>query len=454
MAPTPTPRFRMSTPSTVSSSCPSSSASYLSLLTPTPTVVATPVWTCSTGNGLPDDCYDVPSGVLLEEHTRVAWVASWSRMIPVSDERFLGLDQLGRLASPHPEIVFKALIKVIRFIRQTHQAMTSVCAQQTKYDASLRSKAVLAYQGLKSLMNISEAVIAPHPDNLFAVLRMFNHFWDMFSFAEAEFFPFVAGLFVENYKSFAAMFYRILGVLTSVVRRTFEALEVWMSNHADEIPLDVGVHDITKYVTLHITLLSEHGVLLKSALNVSHGTREASAGAAGAENLESLMAALLSHLEKTLERISKWYQFSGLQWLFLVNNMNFILLEKVVAEKFGDDWLLKRWSILEIYISRYLDVSWTPVVSCLRMESRVILGCFNKQPAISAFNIKFETTYATQMTWQIEDPQLRKHMREAVIEAIIPTYCSYLEKHKGKQTKFLQYTPKELKDLLSELFEG
>ncbi|XP_072147450.1 exocyst complex component EXO70A1-like [Setaria viridis] len=215
-----------------------------------------------------------------------------------------------------------------------------------------------------------------------------------------------------------------------------------------EIHHSGGVHEITRYVMMCIKLLSEHSALLTIVLNVTHGTGDV---ASTTEAPERIMADLMSRLESTLEKQS-YYHVTAMRWLFLVNNMHFIIQQPETLDVLEDDSWVPRDSI-EFYIYMYLDVSWTPVQFCLQYRIKMIPACF-KPPATRRFNTLFEKTYRAQRSWKVEDPLLRKHMRQAVIGKLIPAYRSFLEKQENKPAKLIEHTPEELEETLSELFEG
>jgi hypothetical protein len=53
--------------------------------------------------------------------------------------------------------------------------------------------------------------------------------------------------------------------------------------------------------------------------------------------------------------------------------------------------------------------------------------------------------------WKVPDPKLRKTLRTAIIQKIIPRYTKYIKDNKVTTLKF---SPQELEEMLQELFEG
>lgn len=223
-----------------------------------------------------------------------------------------------------------------------------------------------------------------------------------------------------------------------------------------------GVDEITEYLTKYIKLLLEHSSLLSVIL--ANGKSEQAVrplqGGTGMATLDDAVAVLMSCLETAIEKKSRLYPAAdGAHWLFLVNNAHDILKQVESSDMkslLGDDWILKRREQLEDYISRYIDIAWAHILSWLEVKPTRIPFCFNRPalPTLSRFNLEFERAYSTQKAWKVEDPQLRKRMRGAVSEKVVPTYRLFLEKHRRRPPKYIKYTPEEIEEQLSELYEG
>ena len=76
------------------------------------------------------------------------------------------------------------------------------------------------------------------------------------------------------------------------------------------------------------------------------------------------------------------------------------------------------------------------------------------------FNLAFEEILSTQTTWVVPDPQLREELRLLILTTVIPGYRSFVERFQpllegGQQpSKYIKYTPEDLENYLSDLFEG
>ncbi|KAM3191667.1 hypothetical protein ACQJBY_069123 [Aegilops geniculata] len=174
------------------------------------------------------------------------------------------------------------------------------------------------------------------------------------------------------------------------------------------------------------------------------------------ETLQDAVATLISHLEIMLEKESHRYQDAGLIQMFMVNNVNFVLHQVEGSEikyLLGEDWVLKHRDQLKDHISRFINISWESVMYCFHVKTNRI-PIFSSLPTLQIFNLEFEKTYWTQKTWKVENPLLRSNMRKSVSEKLVQAYSTYLENHKNKAPKLMKYTPEDLEELLSDLFEG
>lgn len=176
-------------------------------------------------------------------------------------------------------------------------------------------------------------------------------------------------------------------------------------------------------------------------------------------------------LKNNLDGKSRLYKDSALTYLFLMNNIHYIV-QKVRGSELmtylGDDWVRKHSGKVRQYATNYQRVSWNKVVSCLRDEGMHSVGG-NYSNSVSKgalkerfkrFNTVFEEVYKTQTTWIVPDPQLREELRISVTEKLLPAYRSFmgrigiqLESDKHAE-KYLKYSPEELEEYLLGLFEG
>lgn len=199
----------------------------------------------------------------------------------------------------------------------------------------------------------------------------------------------------------------------------------------------------------------------------------ASLGDKSVHPLESMTVETTSCLEEKLVKVSESFPDQGLRFLFLLNNLYFIkesLLVFTLLKKAGNKERRRtlKYSSLDIHVAaifekldrhmdNYVQESWEPVLSCLfnpshTLPSPTLLCLLTRSHFVPPkFETAFQKTYATQKLWKVPDPNLRKSLRTAIIEKIIPDYTKYIEENNIATPKF---TPKEMEEMLQELFEG
>jgi len=102
------------------------------------------------------------------------------------------------------------------------------------------------------------------------------------------------------------------------------------------------------------------------------------------------------------------------------------------------------------YIDSYLHESWAPVLKCL--QDPATPRCFTTYSShIPKFESKFQKTFATQKLWKVPDPEMRRRLRKAVVDKVIPVFTQFLEDNSIVTPGF---TPRKLEKMLGELFEG
>ena len=80
---------------------------------------------------------------------------------------------------------------------------------------------------------------------------------------------------------------------------------------------------------------------------------------------------LITSLHSNLEEKSKLYEDGALQYIFLMNNILYVV-QKVkdsdLGGLLGDNWVRKRRGQIRQYATSYLRASWTKVLHCLTDE--------------------------------------------------------------------------------------
>ncbi|XP_062185514.1 exocyst complex component EXO70B1-like [Phragmites australis] len=250
-------------------------------------------------------------------------------------------------------------------------------------------------------------------------------------------------------------------------------------------PMMAGeIHPMTRYVMNYLRLLVVYSDTLDTLLddngagdvdhNVLHnGTDE------DGEYLNSLtpfgrrLVKLISYLEANLEEKSKLYEDGALQCIFSMNNTLYIV-QKVKGSELGrilgDHWIRRRRGKIRQNSKSYLRVSWTKVLSYLKDDGHGSSGSgsFSGSGNLSSrikekfknFNLAFDEIYRSQTLWKVPDPQLREELKISISENVIPAYRAFTGRYaslvdSGRNSgKYIKYTPEDLENHLSDLFEG
>ncbi|PKA61267.1 hypothetical protein AXF42_Ash006164 [Apostasia shenzhenica] len=261
-------------------------------------------------------------------------------------------------------------------------------------------------------------------------------------------------------------------MLADAVRGIFMDFANAVQKEASRKPVQGGeIHPLSRYVMNYVKLLVDYS----SSLNVLLDNEDFPEEGKGDDCTEEMtplgrhLLLLLSYLETNLEQKSKNYEDGGLQFIFLMNNILYIVQKIKDSEllKFvGDDWVRKRRGQVRQHATSYLRASWTKVLSYLKDDGLGGSGSFNSSLKIvikerfKSFNLGFEELYRNQTAWKVSDPQLREELRISISEKIIPAYRAFFGRF-GSQleggrnvAKYVKYTPEELENYLSDFFEG
>jgi hypothetical protein len=119
------------------------------------------------------------------------------------------------------------------------------------------------------------------------------------------------------------------------------------------------------------------------------------------------------------------------------------LLPRLTHDKpTGYDWVVQYQKQMEHFVKQYIEISWTTVSSYVADQDGNHLSFW-----------KPSCVYNFQRHWKVPYPNLCQKLRLTIPNNIIPSYCSYLKKHR-KNEMSLKITANNLEDLLAELFEG
>lgn len=346
------------------------------------------------------------------------------------------------------------------------------------FSGSDSSKEVCFNETTKScvmqLLNFGEAVAIGRrsSEKLFRILDMYDALANVLQNLEVM----VTDYFVCNEAK------GVLEALGDAARGTFVEFENNVRNETSKRPTTNGeVHPMIRYVMNYMKLIVDYAVTLN--LLLENDELDGLSGGDCTEEMSPLakrMLGLITSLESNLEEKSKLYEDGGLQYVFLMNNIYYVV-QKVkdseLGKLLGDDWVRKRRGLIRQYATGYLRASWSRVLSALREES--MGGGSSGSPSYGqrsnnssnsskmalkerfrGFNASFEELYRLQTAWKVPDPQLREELRISISEKVIPAYRAFFGRNKSQLEggrhagKYIKYTPDDLESYLPDLFEG
>ncbi|XP_010250741.1 PREDICTED: exocyst complex component EXO70B1 [Nelumbo nucifera] len=322
------------------------------------------------------------------------------------------------------------------------------------------------------LLNFGEAIAIGlrSSEKLFRILDMYE--------ALADVLPDLQSLFSDESCNFVYGEARgILAGLGEAAKGTFAEFENAVQSETSRKTIQGGeVHPLTRYVMNYIRLLVDYSDSLNFLLEGStddtdrfDGDNDEALKLGSTSPIGNRLRSLISSLESNLEEKSKYYEDTAMQYVFLMNNILYIV-QKVkdseLGKLLGDHWVRKRRSQIRQYATSYLRASWSKVLSCLKDEGIGGGGSLSNVSKVAlkerfkSFNLGFEEICRNQTAWKVPDPQLREELRISISEKVLPAYRSFVGRfgshlESGRHAgKYIKYTPEDLENYLLDLFEG
>ncbi|KDP30922.1 hypothetical protein JCGZ_11298 [Jatropha curcas] len=309
------------------------------------------------------------------------------------------------------------------------------------------------------LLNFGEAVAIARrsSEKLFRILDMYDALADVLLDLQAM----VTDEFVCSEAK------GVLAGLGDAAKGTFAEFENAVRSETSKKPMLNGeIHPLTRYVMNYVKLVVDYSGTLNSLLENYEG--ESKDDEESTTPIARRLLALLSTLESNLEEKSRLYDDAAMQYIFLINNILYIVQKVKDSELIklvGDQWVRKRRGQIRQYATAYLRAAWTKALSCLKDEG--IGGSSSNNASKVAlkdrfknFNAHFEEIYRIQTGWKVPDPQLREELRISISEKVIPAYRAFLGRfgnqlESGRHAgKYIKYTAEDLENYLLDLFEG
>ncbi|ONK57682.1 uncharacterized protein A4U43_C09F2990 [Asparagus officinalis] len=238
--------------------------------------------------------------------------------------------------------------------------------------------------------------------------------------------------------------------LAQTAQETFGDFEEAVEKDATKTAvLDGTVHPLTSYVINYVKFLFDYQSTLKLLF------KEFETGEDSDSQLAVVTTRIMQALQTNLDGKSKQYKDPALTYLFLMNNIHYIVRSVRRSEAkdlLGDDWVQRHRRIVQQNANQYKRVAWAKILQCLSVpgsgdtNNASTLSRAGVKDRFKSFNLQFEELHQRQCQWTVPDPELRESLRLAVAEVLLPAYRSF--------AKRFGYTAEDLDRMLGEFFDG
>ncbi|CAI0411508.1 unnamed protein product [Linum tenue] len=168
-----------------------------------------------------------------------------------------------------------------------------------------------------------------------------------------------------------------------------------------------------------------------------------------------------------LDRKAEQYKDASLSYLFLANNMQFII-EKVCTTRLrvvlGEDWVFNHAKKAQQYATKYETMAWNKVFSFIpskpfpeEQSPEAAAECFRK------FKAAFEESHRKQMSWVVPNRKFRDELKVSIAKKLVPAYREFYDNYvvgsgmlsgDSLEVLMVKFGPDDLENYLSDLFHG
>lgn len=263
---------------------------------------------------------------------------------------------------------------------------------------------------------------------------------------------------------------RTLQRLADLVRQILSSFENTVLHEQLNTTISRGtLHSLTRYTMERVIGMVHYNELLTEIITSEPttsfiGSNEKEFLEVGGRNpLARHLLWIIISLKFNLKAKFKEYKDTYLGHLFLMNNVHYVVEEikgsYELLEMIGEDYVTKLNKDVMEEAESYLG-SWDKVLYCFRDEGlyyKVFYNGISRNALKDRFkilNATFEEIFQTQSTWFVPDLQLREQLHKSILEKVLPAYESFLQQYKSEKyiEKYIKYSPKELHDVVYDLF--
>ncbi|KAJ1254473.1 hypothetical protein BS78_K051700 [Paspalum vaginatum] len=193
--------------------------------------------------------------------------------------------------------------------------------------------------------------------------------------------------------------------------------------------------------------------------------QEFDSGTEAESQLASVTTRIMQALQNNLDGKSKQYKDPALTYLFLMNNIHYMVRSVRRSEAkdiLGDDWIQRHRRIVQQNANQYKRVAWAKILQTLSVQGAGSTGDLSSS-GVSRAMIKerlstctSEELHAKQSQWIVPDQELRESLRLAVAEVLCQPYRSFIKRFGTTRNpqKYVRYSPEAVDQLLGQFSKG
>ncbi|CAN4096043.1 unnamed protein product [Withania somnifera] len=304
------------------------------------------------------------------------------------------------------------------------------------------------------------------PEKLFLLMDLHE--------AIVELLPDIESIF--SYDSISSVKVQALSSLNKLKASSLNILsEFELSIHKNSSKTPVpggGIHPLTNSVSDYVASLANYNGVLSDILSDSISTAQSSFPEAYFDSssvnetpknssLSAKLAWVLLVLLCKLDSKAELYNDIALSYLFLANNIQFVI-EKVrgttLKVLLGDEWISNLETKVKLYSTKYENVAWTKVFSCLPESLDPSISPDTIKEHFNRFKERFEESCRRQKSWVVPDGKLRDEIKVSIARKLVPVYRDFYDYYMvvlcgEKDLEVLvRLSPDNIGNCLSDLF--
>ncbi|XWS66078.1 hypothetical protein CRYUN_Cryun05aG0169500 [Craigia yunnanensis] len=234
-----------------------------------------------------------------------------------------------------------------------------------------------------------------------------------------------------------------------------------------------GIHPLTRSAMSYISALADYGGILSDIVSDHPSPGNSPLLESYFENPTSIdgpkpavsvhLAWLILVLLCKLDRKAQLYKDVSLSYLFLANNLNYIIDQVHTSNLnyvLGKEWVSRHTKKIIQYALSYESVAWNKVFSSLPERTSSVLSPQAVKDSFKRFNAAFEEAYKKQILWIVPGGKLRDELKVSIARKLVPAfrefYETYLVTLSGEQNLevLVRIAPDDLGNYLSDLFHA